>query len=680
MKKETPSVKQFAGERGIALMAVFVMASALLALFGAYVTLTKFEQQNTRFSKQSVSGFYAAEAGLNVRAETIRSKFEGYNVPSGTSPTSTNPCVGSNQGSGDYACQTFDFNNRDVMTYITEEPGNPYTRPIPRGEKYETLIANEYRYTTRAEAKNQIDKTEALLELRLRNRTVPLFQFAAFYNKDLEINNGANMTLDGPVHTNGSLFSSPNATLNIRGQVTVAGNYYRGRKSTNQCAGTVTVRNRSGGDNDFSSCNGGSRRGPLKQSDIDALDSAQATANRWNGLVQLGVTKIEVPPPGAFAPDATGEYWSVADLRLVLPLNSTNNPIPAYSNPTAGIEVATVGGSADTAKSNLLNSSTACPGVINGRVVGLTYIHDYREAYEAAYANSPVNSRSTLLDVDVRGLLACLHNNPGIMGKALNESSDGGLVLFFTVKGPRSSLGNSYYGVRLRNAANLRAASNAPSAPNPLGVTVVSDQMAYIFGNYNASSATFRTGPSDNTGYLPAAIMADAITILSPSWQDTYTSSTALSLSAWTSPTCVSTNLNNFRGTTNVTINAAFLANTNMTGGAEGTPGMDRDTGGNFESYNGGLENYPRFLEHWGRAKDCSASTQTVTYRGSFVSLGSPKHTSSSWRNTGNFYNAPTRAWSFDTNFRTASNLPPRSPRFVYLKQELFVRDFEQGS
>ena len=37
----------------------------------------------------------------------------------------------------------------------------------------------------------------------------------------------------------------------------------------------------------------------------------------------------------------------------------------------------------------------------------------------------------------------------------------------------------------------------------------------------------------------------------------------------------------------------------------------------------------------------------------------------------------PNRDWDFDVDFSNAANLPPISPRFVYLRQEFFVREFE---
>ena len=41
------------------------------------------------------------------------------------------------------------------------------------------------------------------------------------------------------------------------------------------------------------------------------------------------------------------------------------------------------------------------------------------------------------------------------------------------------------------------------------------------------------------------------------------------------------------------------------------------------------------------------------------------------------YYTAPVRDWHFDFDFEDALLMPPLSPIFIYLKQELFVRRFE---
>jgi len=79
------------------------------------------------------------------------------------------------------------------------------------------------------------------------------------------------------------------------------------------------------------------------------------------------------------------------------------------------------------------------------------------------------------------------------------------------------------------------------------------------------------------------------------------------------------------------------------------------------------LENYPRFHEDW--------SGKTMVYRGSFVSLNKPRHVTGAWATQS--YSPPARDWNYDTSFNNAANLPPITPRFVYLRQQLFLRDYE---
>jgi hypothetical protein len=124
----------------------------MLALIAAYNTLVSIELASTKYSKDSTTGFYAAEAGLNIRAEEVRQVFVGYNRPDGTSPNETDACEAGNDGSDDFACQTGEYNNRDVITYITEDPSNPISLTIPPGERYQNLNAQEYRYTVKSVA------------------------------------------------------------------------------------------------------------------------------------------------------------------------------------------------------------------------------------------------------------------------------------------------------------------------------------------------------------------------------------------------------------------------------------------------------------------------------------------------------------------------------------------------
>ena len=195
-----------------------------------------------------------------------------------------------------------------------------------------------------------------------------------------------------------------------------------------------------------------------------------------------------------------------------------------------------------------------------------------------------------------------------------------------------SNLNN--YGVRVYNGETLE--STDAMAPEIQGLTIATNQAVYIEGNYNA------------VDWKPAAFLADSLNILSENWTD-----------AWNAP---ATPLGT-RVAGDTVINAAFLAGTDVTGDTTAENGS-QDAG----NYNGGLENHPRFHEQW--------DGKTLSYRGSFVSLGVPRHVSGTW-STPDVYNPPVRDWGYDTRFNDATNLPPLSPRFVYVKQDLFARDYD---
>jgi hypothetical protein len=193
--------------------------------------------------------------------------------------------------------------------------------------------------------------------------------------------------------------------------------------------------------------------------------------------------------------------------------------------------------------------------------------------------------------------------------------------------------------VRVRDGATL--ASTVAGAPQIKGLTVVTDQAAYIQGDYNKDAGS---------AWRPASFLSDTIDILSNRWNTSgWDARSTLGLSS--------------RSASPTEVNAAFLSGTDSTGGVEGVSGQ----GG---TYSGGLENYPRFHENWTGTK--------MTYRGSFVSLGNARHADGPWHYGGSVYTAPQRDWSFDTRFSDAANLPPLAPRFVYLKQQRFARAFHR--
>lgn len=605
-------------QSGFVLVATMMMMSVMMVLLAAYTTVTRIELSSTHKSVASHRGFNTAEAGLNIRAQVLRDVFNNYSVPTGSAPPSIEDCGDSaySDPNNNFKCTDYTFGKHKATTYITPVAGYPVNITVPLGEKFQTLSAKEYKFRATSVSKDVDGRTEAMLELEFKNRLIPLFQFAAFYNKDLEILPGPAMTLSGPVHANGDLYLNSENSITISGQVTATGDLYRGRKNTTVCnPKPVNLFNPTSAVTLLPSCSARTK-----------INESQLTA--YNGNVKFKVPNVEVPQPESFDPLSPNVYWTSADLRLVLQLNSSG--AVDTTGAATGVSVRNVDNTTDTSKTTDINTIATCPGAVgetsaganNGRVVGNTNtMRNFRE-----------NKTMRLLEVDMVGLLNCINNRSLLgAGKTLADSTDGGLVLYITVMGPNSSAAANNYGFRVRNAARLQ--STVSGAPTVKGLTIVSDQAAYLHGNYNSINK------------IPAAVMADSMNVLSTNWNISDTNSNK-------------TISNRIAG--NTTINAAFLAGTDTTGGIEGV-------GGQGGAYNGGLENYPRFHEDW--------SGRTLTYRGSFVSLSKSRHVNGSWGSQS--YSPPARDWNYDTSFNNAANLPPITPRFNYLKQQVFLRDYE---
>jgi hypothetical protein len=618
-----------------------MMLALLSALFGAYFLLTQTEQRMAKGSKDAQSGFNAAEAALNIRAEEVRTLFRDWSRPSGTSPASTDACEGENLGTGDFICRDYDFSTgHHAISYVTEEAGNPFSTILPPGEIFEGLTAQEYRYTVRSIGRNKTNHNEAILDLAFFSRLVPLFQFAIFFQDDLEIFNGATFTVDGRVHTNGNLYLAPQTggQTNLTGQVTVAKKLYRGQKSQADCSGYTGSAAVSDTPNKSSpnyvtlpSCSG---------SRVEITDVAN-----WQRNLLVNKGTVKVPDVSVIDSFSSNEYWQQADLRLVLRLDSSGNP--ATTNSVTGVEVVGTNGANIAAATAALHNAS-CTGLITSGASSFSVgtrgpadsskLRLFRE-----YQSSPVtNDFQRTFEVDMGGLLNCLQRYPTILdGKLLDDTTQNGLVFFFAIDGPLSSSAQNNYSVRIRNGAQLQ--STIAGANVVRGLTVVSDQGLVVWGNYNS------------TGWIPAAFLTDTVWLLSNAWTD----ASSLVLDTFS------------RAGSATTVYAAVLTGIRRTGNANDTAGQDQGA----DSNGGGAINAFRFNE-WFRS---GSGIPDFTYVGSIVSLGPPRKSSSTW-GPFTYYSAPNRVWSYETRFNDPSQLPPMTPTFVNLKQELFMRDYDTAS
>ena len=284
------AAKDATSDKGFAMLVTAVITILLFSLLGAYLTMTDLSKSAASAYVDGSNTFYAAESGLNQRASIVRDRFDGYTVPSGSSPgqvagaitpaRNIANCFNStlNQGSGDFKCKERDFKStssgniryeipngtngeasnsytttRQTDTYvaysfvadttqyatdpITGAPTiNPVPKVVPQGEDYAGLNVIEYKYTVYATAAKQNSSTsvtnadaKTVLQMDFKSRTIPLFQFAAFYDGDLEMHSGTAMNISGRVHTNRNLYVQPNGNniTTFTNNITAVGGVFR---------------------------------------------------------------------------------------------------------------------------------------------------------------------------------------------------------------------------------------------------------------------------------------------------------------------------------------------------------------------------------------------------------------------------------------------------------------------
>jgi hypothetical protein len=191
------------------------------------------------------------------------------------------------------------------------------------------------------------------------------------------------------------------------------------------------------------------------------------------------------------------------------------------------------------------------------------------------------------------------------------------------------------------------------------GFTVASENPIYVQGDYNANSTDFPAG-TPPAPYANAAIIADAVTILSSGYTD---KSTILSP--------YNANSGSRDATGNIYLRTSIAAGKNMLFRHDDVSGTNAS---NFGS-DGGVHNFLRLLEDWG--------SRTSYFQGSLVSLYYSQYATGVFKNTGDYsvYLQPgTRNAIFDSNLSQASGLPPGTPRFVDIANLGYFQDLNAGN
>lgn len=139
-------------------------------------------------------------------------------------------------------------------------------------------------------------------------RIIYTFQHAVFYNDDLEMLPGPNMTLSGRIHSNKDIYLDSNDTLTINSEyLRSAGDIYNRRKDSSDIP-PGDVRIKKSGTGAYFAMNG---------LDSESPDWFTESQTRWNGTVESsvhGTTKLAAPIVGSIQPD--GYYADNAEVKV----------------------------------------------------------------------------------------------------------------------------------------------------------------------------------------------------------------------------------------------------------------------------------------------------------------------------------------------------------------------------
>jgi hypothetical protein len=573
--------------------AAALLLVAVLSLLGlALLDISFRDIQVSNNMRDSARALYAAEAGVEsayqqIKVATGLKANPGLNTDG--SITITPP-----SGYSDYTFTTLTA----VPLYLNGAvPPAPTTQTQTIGAgTYAGLNSFAQNYLVTSEVSGPNGSRAKLVQV-FQSGFAPLFQFAVFYDEILEIFPGQPFTIVGRTHSNKHVHIG-NDTTNVDSFLTSAQNIYRYRLDTGATPAGANIKNAAGVYQDFAK-------------DHNAADWTTWAINTYNGRVRDSahsapsltlpgaglisdshdiIEKGVGPGPGEDSPALQQEkmYWK-ADYRILVDSGGTVTVKtgPFGSETTVGLDTSPF----------------------------LTTTKEFVDKRE--------NKCQDVAEINVDALRTA----PG-------WSFSKGILYVSTAKakGPATSCNgsgswNHTAAVRLTNGTQLPI----PTGAGAKGFTVATDRPIYVQGDYNTkywngSSWALHNGSDVTTP--PAAVMADAVTVLSNNWGPN--NSDAKGNNAVTD-----------RNATSTTAYAGMISGIVPT-----VPGG----GSNF--YSGGLENYFRLLENW--------SGDTLTYRGSMVMLYDSEVATGRWQPTGNYYNAPTRDWAFDTLFK--ENPPPGTP------------------
>ena len=591
------------------LVAMMVLAT-MVTLVGVALNLTSTFARQAGRQRTVLHAQSAADSAVEyIFAKWKKDIKTNAYAPVGSSsfalPSTLHPALGTTPSTGTGIAPLFlprPLTFQANVSYTTTDQwgstaGNPTTVKVSNVPGYPGWSGNSTFY--KAEAFTTTPAANAAITQGVRRSLqltfVPLFQAAVFYEDDLEIHPGPPMTITGLVHTNKDLEVLAYDKLRFMDNVSYSGEYKEEAPGNWSGTGGSTYTNptqKPYWEDDLQSGLSVAMNTQLKK--VDRMEPLGTRPAQLFNTTDVNVNNdgfreiIERPASGTSNPDppeiAAMRFYNKASIKIEVDSSKASTD-PAYLKVFDDKNAPASGGVYDKVKLAILGSKD---------------MYEQREGANVKVTSMDMNKFNDVITQ---------------MGGKYNG------VVYIT----DTSTDATKDAIRLVNGRILNA-----------DITVATDKGMYIQGDFNTGGTSAADVPSNGTtpganhtapGYTEksTAVAADAVTILSNSWNDTNAASQLTS-----------------RVATNTTINTGIVA---------GNVPTNYNSSGNPS---GGVHNFPRFLELWYN----TGTSQGInfTYYGSMVELFQSKLFTGLWY-TNNTYWPPNRIWNFDTLFQTK---PPK--------------------
>ena len=560
-------IQQVNEQRGIVLILSLLVMTILSVLGLAFLATARTEDTIASNYRNHTAAFYAAEAGLESGVASLKSLLgtkltaltdqDLQDLSKNAQPTLTDP--------------NYTFDAFQVARVRTAPPYN-YQTTLTNGA-YAGLNALTTNYVITATVRGPRG-SRAQLTQTVQYLQIPLFQFNLFAGKgiDVEMTPGPAATIKGRIHTNSNLYLGGKTGIKVDSYVTSTGKIFRHGFGDMDRETNPQIKDANG---NYQTLNFDHEYDFDFQNKWSPEQWRQAALKTFGGRVQdgaMGVQEIIPPIPSAFYdPDRA----NVSSHLIIEKGDAADSPELKDAKLYYQADLRIENGSVKKKDGSPVNlTAEGC----DPKTITTKTFYDARE-----------KAKMTVTEVDIGKLKDC--------GKAPANG-----ILYV-------SKGGANGGVRLVNGAEL------PSQ----GLTVISENPAYVMGDYNTVNK------------VPAAVLADAVTVLSNAWaknEKDYDKQGDEKTSK--------------RKAEDTTVNAAFASGPSYE--------MEQDI--------------VRLLEDWK-----TDGQKTLNYNGSTVALWLSQQTKGHFRCCGdrgdNYYRPPIRNFNYDTLFDT--NPPPGTPMGIII-------------